>query len=347
MMKSYLFIFLVIMFYTFCSCKTELKETAPLRTDISEFIGHWAIDINGGAVGYLDLRQEEGYLDADLLWGGGFINPVSNVFLSKNNTIIIQRSTNVVRKMDEQNNPLRTHIITNWLEIIRDEDGIRGMVLTPRRNSMGVDTNTFVGKKVPPLPEASDLSAVKYAEPITLFNGKDLTGWKATKEGARLAFKVVDGTLVNDPVQPEVGEHIRYGNLRTEAEFEDFNIKLEYKIPQGSNSGVYLRGMYEVQVADTYGKPLNLGVMGGIFGRIAPTVSAEKPAGEWQTLDITLCERHVTVKLNGVMIIDNQPLEGPTGGALKSDVLTPGPIYLQGDHGYVAFRNIILTPIIK
>jgi len=87
--------------------------------------------------------------------------------------------------------------------------------------------------------------------------------------------------------------------------------------------------------------------MGALYSRIKPTVNAEKPAGQWQTMDITLCDRHVTVILNGVKIIDNQPVYGPTGGAMKSDVFTPGPIYLQGDHGTVQYRNIILTPIVK
>ncbi|HOU31116.1 MAG TPA: DUF1080 domain-containing protein, partial [Bacteroidales bacterium] len=151
----------------------------------------------------------------------------------------------------------------------------------------------------------------------------------------------------NDPVQPEGQPRIRYGNIRTEQEFEDFNLKLEVNIPQGSNSGIYLRGMYEVQVMDSYKRPLDSHNMGALYSRITPTVSAEKPAGEWQTLDITLCDRHLTVILNGVKIIDNQPVYGPTGGAIKSDVFSPGPIYLQGDHGKVMYRNIVLTPIIK
>jgi hypothetical protein len=153
--------------------------------------------------------------------------------------------------------------------------------------------------------------------------------------------------LVNDPVQPEGGEHVSYGNLRTDQEFEDFNLKLEVNVPEGSNSGVYLRGMYEVQVVDSYKKPLDPHNMGAVYSRITPVVAAEKPAGQWQTLDITLCDRHATVLLNGVKIIDNQPIYGPTGGAMKSDVFTPGPIYLQGDHGKVFYRNIVLTPVAR
>jgi hypothetical protein len=87
--------------------------------------------------------------------------------------------------------------------------------------------------------------------------------------------------------------------------------------------------------------------MGGLYSRIKPIVSAEKKSGEWQTLDMTLCDRHLTVLLNGTKIIDNQPVAGPTGGAIIADVFSPGPIYLQGDHGKVSFRNIELTPIVK
>jgi hypothetical protein len=160
-------------------------------------------------------------------------------------------------------------------------------------------------------------------------------------------FYAKDGILGTDPAQVEGQEHISYGNLRTDQEFEDFNLKLEVNVPTGSNSGIYLRGMYEVQVADTYKMPLDPHNMGALYSRITPSVNAEKPAGTWQSYDITLCDRHVTVILNGIKIIDNKPIFGPTGGAMKSDVNTPGPLYLQGDHGKVEYRNLVLTPIVK
>ncbi|MFC1604964.1 DUF1080 domain-containing protein, partial [Planctomycetota bacterium] len=171
--------------------------------------------------------------------------------------------------------------------------------------------------------------------------------WKLTNPRQANGWSVNDGILVNNPVQKEGGRHISYGNLCTEAEFEDFNLKLEVNVSKGNNSGVYLRGIYEVQVSDTYGRGLDSHNMGGIYSRITPIVSAEKQAGQWQTMDITLLDRHVTVKLNGKMIIDNEPLLGCTGGAMWSDQFKPGPIYLQGDHTGVNYRNIVLTPIIK
>jgi hypothetical protein len=190
------------------------------------------------------------------------------------------------------------------------------------------------------------LSKVKFGEPIALFNGKDLSGWKLTQERQANGWSVVDGVLVNNPVQEE-GKHRSYGNLMTEQEFEDFNLTLEVNVPEKGNSGIYLRGIYEVQVSDTFGQPLDPHNMGGIYSRITPSVAAEKSAGEWQTFDITLLDRHVTVNLNGQTIIDNQPLEGCTGGALWSDEFKPGPIYLQGDHTGVSYRNIVLKPVKK
>jgi hypothetical protein len=130
-------------------------------------------------------------------------------------------------------------------------------------------------------------------------------------------------------------------------EFEDFNLTLETNVPKDGNSGIYLRGIYEVQVLDSYGKPLDPHNMGAIYSRICPSELAEKPAGEWQTFDITLVDRHATVILNGKKIIDNKPILGCTGGALWSDPLRPGPIYLQGDHTGANYRHIVLRPVVK
>jgi hypothetical protein len=118
-------------------------------------------------------------------------------------------------------------------------------------------------------------------------------------------------------------------------------------VGEKQNSGIYLRGLYEIQVADTFGKPVDPHNMGAVYSRITPSLSAEKPPGEWQTLDITLVQRHVTVVLNGKRIISNQPVPGITGGALWSDITRPGPIYLQGDHTGIEYRSLVLRPVIK
>lgn len=347
-MKSNLFFVAALMlFFSLNSCKVENKPAPVLKTDLSEFLGQWTIDIEGGSVGWLEVRQEDNYLDGDILWIGGSVLPVSSIFLANDHVLIVERSNNVVRKTDENNKPVKEQVVTSWLEITKNGDKINGNLLSPRSNGLSVDTTLFTGTKLPEVPAAPDLGSLKFGEPINLFNGKDLTGWRLINEKQTNGFKVIDGVLVNDPVQKEGAPHISYGNLRTEKVFDDFNLKLEVNVPEGNNSGVYLRGMYEIQVVDSYKKPLDPHNMGAVYSRITPSVSAEKPAGEWQTMDITLCDRHATVILNGVKIIDNQPVYGPTGGAIQSDVFASGPIYLQGDHGNVSYRNIILTPIVK
>jgi hypothetical protein len=115
-------------------------------------------------------------------------------------------------------------------------------------------------------------------------------------------------------------------------------------VPPGGNSGIYLRGLYEVQVLDRDSRMQGINGAGSVFGRVEASENAGKPGGEWNTYDITLVDRHVTVVLNGRKVIDNQPVEGPTGGALFADEMRPGPIYLQGDHTSVAYRNIWLEP---
>jgi hypothetical protein len=345
-MKSLSFFSVLLILTALSSCNVQPKQAPVQKVGIDEYLGQWTIDIKGGTVGWLEVRKEEGYLDADLMWIGGDVAPVANIYLTDKN-LIVTRTGNVVRKRDEDKNPLRTHIVTSWLEISRNGSKIEGFLLSPRRTGLGVDTTSFVGTKLPDVPPAPDMTKVKYGKPVTLFNGKDLTGWKLTNDKQKNGFSVKDGILTNDPVQTEGQPHISYGNLMTEDKFEDFNLKLESNIPAGSNSGVYLRGMYEIQVVDSYKKELNSHNMGALYCRIKPSVGAEKPAGTWQTLDMTLCVRHLTVLLNGVKIIDNQPVYGPTGGAIQSDVFSKGPIYLQGDHGKISYRNIVLTPIIK
>ena len=166
-------------------------------------------------------------------------------------------------------------------------------------------------------------------------NPKQLNGWKA-----------VDGVLVNDTPKLDFQPWSKHGNLQTEREFMDFKLGIEFKVPSGGNSGIYLRGVYEVQVVDRDSRMQGIQGVGAIFGRIAPSEKAGKPGDEWQRYDITLVDRHVTVKLNGVMVIDNQPLAGCTNGALHADETTPGPMYLQGDHTAVSYRKIVLTPIV-
>jgi hypothetical protein len=136
-------------------------------------------------------------------------------------------------------------------------------------------------------------------------------------------------------------------DIVTERQYMDYKLHLEFNVAPKSNSGIYLRGRYEVQIQDDYGKAPESHLIGGLYGFIDPIENAGKKAGEWQTYDITLLGRHITVVLNGKTVIDDKEIPGITGGALHSREGEPGPLMLQGDHGAVSFRNVVLTPLKK
>ena len=176
---------------------------------------------------------------------------------------------------------------------------------------------------------------VEWGEPIQLFNGRDLSGWDVLPSERPSKWKAEDGVLANE----DTG-----ANIRTAREFRDFKLRLEYKLPKGSVSGVYLRGRYETNVIDGYGREPESWGNGGIYGFITPTVEASKPLGEWNTLEATLVGYRVTIVLNGQRTIDGKLIDGVTGGALDSHEDQPGPLMIQGHHGAVYYRNIVLTP---
>ncbi|MGH9318420.1 MAG: 3-keto-disaccharide hydrolase [Vicinamibacteria bacterium] len=184
-------------------------------------------------------------------------------------------------------------------------------------------------------PELHPRADVQWGEPIQLFNGADLTGWVPRHASEPSRWKAEDGVLVNEDSGSD---------LVTVAEFEDFQLHVEVNVPAGSNSGIYLRGRYEVQVQDDHGKKPHARGMGGVYGQITPAENAALPAGEWQSFDITLLGRTVSVVLNGKTIIDQEEIPGITGGALDSKEAEPGPIFLQGDHGRILYRNLVLIP---
>jgi hypothetical protein len=178
-------------------------------------------------------------------------------------------------------------------------------------------------------------SRPRWRAAIPLANGRDLSGWTLRSSQHEGCWRMQGGVLGATP--PCV-------DLVSEATFRDFRLHAELRFPPGSNSGVYLRGRYELQIQDDLGNALDALRMGGIYGFIAPSVDAARRAGDWQTLDVELVGRRVTVVLNGTTIIDGQEIPGITGGALDSDEAAPGPIMLQGDHGPIEFRNLTVAP---
>ena len=203
---------------------------------------------------------------------------------------------------------------------------------------------TFTGWRNPPI-EPAHTSLAKLGEPIDLL--KDgLAGWETMNPKAKFGWSFKDGVLSNKLGLKADGSWAGGGvNLRTKrADFYDFNLEYDVRVPKNSNSGVYLRGRYECQVVDSYGKPVNEHNMAAYYGRVVPSEAAEKPAGEWQHVNVTLYRRHLTVVLNGKRIIDNAPVVGITGGAIDADEFARGPIYLQGDHSDADYKNMILRP---
>lgn len=344
MKKIKLLILSAILIITSANWSQAFNVYNPINID-EGFYGMWTLSIEDGTVGWLEVHHKEGYLDGRLLWKGGSVLPVANIYFTEDDNLVVTRVRSVM-KSEKGAEMERRHMVTDVLNIKRDGDNLTGIFSSPKHNGKGQTITSFTGVRLPPVPKAPDLSSLKYGRRIKLFNGRNLKGWKLIDPEKANGFKVVKGVLVNDPVQDE-GHHVSYGNLRTQREFEDFNLTLQVNVPKGNNSGIYLRGMYEIQVFDSFGKELDSHNMGAVYSRITPTTAAERPPGEWQTLDITLCDRHVTVILNSEKIIDNQPVYGPTGGAIIADVFAKGPIYLQGDHGDVSYRKIELRPILK
>jgi hypothetical protein len=175
-----------------------------------------------------------------------------------------------------------------------------------------------------------------WGRPIDLLNGKDLAGWKLRDTSHGQCWSVADGAITNTP--PCV-------DLISERTFTDFKARVEFNIVPKSNSGVYLRGRYEVQIQDDVDRAIDSLRMGGIYGFVRPSVNAAGKPGEWQTYDITLIGRRATIVLNGRTIVNDAEIPGITGGALDSNEGAPGPLMLQGDHGKLSFRRIVVTPV--
>ena len=205
---------------------------------------------------------------------------------------------------------------------------------------------TFSARRNPKIGPAPDLKSAVRGKPINLLAGT-IADFELMESNKENGWTLKDGVLSNRIQRDAKGKSLhKNGNLRTKRDdFYDFNLKYEVRVLPGCNSGVYLRGIYEIQVLDSYGQPVDCHNMAAYYGRVTPKVAAEKKAGEWQTVDVTLYKRHLTVVLNGVKIIDNVPVVGITGGAMTANEFVNGPLYIQGDHSDADFRNMVLTPL--
>jgi len=279
--------------------------------------GRWDITVDMGdrkAPSWLEVRHSgirmlTGHFVAD----GGSARPISRVYFDGN-----KMNFSIPPQWENADKDL-------VVEGVLEGDKLSGSMVNPEGKKW-----TWTAVRAPDLRTTE---MPQWGQPITLFNGRNTGGWHASGEVNQW---VAENNVLKSPKSGS--------NLITDQKFRDFKLHIEFRYPRHSNSGVYLRGRYEVQVSDSKGKEPLSGELGGIYGFLSPTRMMAKEPGEWQTYDITLVGRFVTVVANGVTIICNQEIPGITGGALDSNEGEPGPIMLQGDHGPIEYRNIVLTP---
>ena len=306
--------------------------------DPQDFAGHWALEMNNGAAGWLALNLTEGEWSGQL-WTVGQPKTIQNLRYA-DGKLTFKRALRI-GPPEYPGGPFT------------GERAMRDLVATVQGESISVVMKitggqdfVHLGKRLPPLPPKPDLSKVNFGKPIRLFNGVDLTGWKLINSKKINGWKVKHGELVNETPKKTFDAFAPYGNLRTERVFGDSKLTIEFNVPPGGNSGIYLRGAYEVQVVDRDSRMQGLQGVGAIFSRVEPSKNAGKPGGQWQSYEITMVDRHATIVLNGETVIDNQPVVGNTNGSFQADVTRPGPLHLQGDHTSVRYRNIVLYPVI-
>jgi hypothetical protein len=295
---------------------------AKLPTSVKPLLGRWDLTLKAPDREYpswLEIRVERSELKAQMVGRWGNARPLPKI---------------------EFKNGQLTFVSPKGEEARRDDMVFTGKLVgeTLSGTTTGPDGTPWkwTGTRAPSLKRTTP---PQWGEPISLFNGKDLTGWRMEKSSSARTWKVEQGTLVSPGQGPE---------LIGIRKFEDFKLHIEFNCGPNSNSGVYLRGRYEVQVETDSIKEPPSHHMGAVYGFLAPSPELPRRPGVWQSYDITLIGRMVTVVQNGQTIIDNQEIPGITGGALDSHEELPGPIYLQGsEEGQVRFRNIVIIPAIK
>lgn len=280
-------------------------------------IGRWDLTVqgpNGSYPSWLEVSQSGiRTLVGRFVGSGGSARPISKVEFVDNTLRFA-----IPPQWEPEPNDLR-------VEATFADDRLTGTFVTPRG-----DTHRFTGVRAPLLRRTGTPT---WGTAITLFDGRSMDAW--TPLAGTSQWAIVDGVLTNR--RPGA-------NLATKQHFTDFKLHLEFRYPKGGNSGVYLRGRYEVQVEDNGDLEPTPVHLGGVYGFLTANENASKGPGVWQTYDITLIGRRVTVVLNGKTVIADQTIPGITGGALDSNEGAPGPIYLQGDHTAVEYRNIVITP---
>jgi hypothetical protein len=282
------------------------------------FLGRWDLTLKAAAQEYpswIEIGKKDGKLTALFTGRWGNARPLPQISISGTQITFVSPKEEEGSKVDM------------LYQGARNGDMLSGSVTGPDGT-----TWAWTGVKAPALERAG---APQWGNPIQLFNGKDLKGWHQSKAGPP-DWTVKDGNLVTPGNGPEIISNQKFG---------DFKLHVEFNCGKDANSGVYLRGRYEVQIeTESQGEPTSHHT-GGVYGFLEPRPELARSPDTWQTFDITLIGRRVTVMQNGTTVIGNQEIPGLTGGALDSHESEPGPIYLQGsEKGHVLFRKITVTP---
>ena len=320
------------MFAGCCCDKCCMKKAA--RSDqrsIDPVIGNWSAklpydDMNAGSL--IFSRTEEGVAKAFVLWRWGSPEWCSDVKVSGGEFSLRHPYGQLIRG-----------------KVCGDKLTAEIAPCDKKTGAAKGEWKKFEGwRNKPSCPFASTKDA-KFGEPVDLL--KDgLDGWKSMNEKAKFGWSFKDGVLSNYlGLKPDGSWAGGGANLMTKrADFKDFNLEYDVRVPKKSNSGVYLRGRFECQVVDSYQQPVNRHNMAAYYGRVTPVVAAEKAPGEWQHVSVTVYKRRISVVLNGTPIIEDAEITGVTGGAIDADIDAAGPIYLQGDHSDADYKNMILRP---
>lgn len=286
---------------------------------VAAYLGRWDLTLVSAGHAYpswLELREEGAQLKAEMVGRWGNARPLPSAEFTDGHLKFVSPKEEEGSKTD-----------------LVFEGTRKGKLLSGTLNGPDGKTWEWTGQRAPTLKRTG---TPKWGAPIALFNGKDLGGWHESAPAASPVWKVENGAMVTPGNGPE---------LVNDSKFEDFKLHVEFNCGPESNSGVYLRGRYEVQVeTDSIADPPNRRI-GSIYGFIAPEPELPRTPDVWQTYDITLIGRRVTVVHDGQTVIDNKEIPGITGGALDSHEGLPGPIYLQGsEKGHVLYRSVVITP---
>jgi hypothetical protein len=319
-----------VMCWTLVIAGLAASAVPGLRAQASPFVGSWNM-VGTGAdsnlVYWLEVKEVDGKLVGSFLNRVGNPNTLGSVKV-ENGELIFQAGNAERLNGPEYRAKLEGDKLVGSHTM---RTGGRGGAPAGER------VINWIGTRRPVFPKSDANAEHKYGTPVALFDGKTMDAFTAQHDRTWY-WGVIDGLLVNVPPA---------NNLVSKEKFTDFKLEMEYRLSTGSNSGLYLRGRYELQLMDDRGQPPGLLNHMAIYGRKPAAVNASRAPYQWQELTLILVGDRLTATLNGQRVQDNSEITGITGGALDNNELAPGPIMIQGDHSSVHIRRLIVTPIVR